>query len=58
MVGVAGSEVRTLGIGPDRRKIRQDLITSLRKGKPDLKADAPVDISAKDFNDLASQLGA
>ena len=31
MVGVAGSEVRTLGIGPDRRKIRQDLITSLRK---------------------------
>ena len=27
-------------------------------GKPDLKADAPVDISAKDFNDLASQLGA
>jgi len=28
------------------------------KGKPDLKADSPVDISAKDFNDLASQLGA
>ncbi len=27
-------------------------------GKPDLKADSPVDISAKDFNDLASQLGA
>ncbi|MSO82629.1 MAG: haloacid dehalogenase type II [Acidobacteria bacterium] len=26
-------------------------------GKPDLKADSPVDISAKDFNDLASQLG-
>ncbi len=27
-------------------------------GKPDLKADSPVDIAAKDFNDLASQLGA
>jgi len=27
-------------------------------GKPDLKADASVDVSAKDFNDLASQLGA
>lgn len=27
-------------------------------GKPDLKADSAVDISAKDFNDLASQLGA
>lgn len=27
-------------------------------GKPDLKADSPVDVSAKDFNDLASQLGA
>jgi 2-haloacid dehalogenase len=27
-------------------------------GKPDLKADASVDLSAKDFNDLASQLGA
>ena len=27
-------------------------------GKPDLKADSPVDISAKDFNDLADQLGA
>ncbi len=27
-------------------------------GKPDLKADSPVDISARDFNDLASQLGA
>jgi 2-haloacid dehalogenase len=26
-------------------------------GKPDLKPDASVDISAKDFNDLASQLG-
>jgi 2-haloacid dehalogenase len=26
-------------------------------GKPDLKADASVDVSAKDFNDLASQLG-
>ena len=26
-------------------------------GKPDLKADASVDLSAKDFNDLASQLG-
>jgi 2-haloacid dehalogenase len=26
-------------------------------GKPDLKADAGVDISARDFNDLASQLG-
>jgi hypothetical protein len=31
MVGVAGSEVRTLGIGPDWRKIRQDFIPSLRK---------------------------
>ena len=28
------------------------------EGKPDLKADASVDLSAKDFNDLASQLGA
>jgi 2-haloacid dehalogenase len=28
------------------------------KGKPDLKAAVPVDISATDFNDLASQLGA
>jgi len=27
-------------------------------GKPDLKAEIPVDISAKDFNDLASQMGA
>ena len=27
-------------------------------GKPDLKADAAVDLSAKDFNDLADQLGA
>ncbi len=27
-------------------------------GKPDLKADSTVDISAKDFNDLAGQLGA
>ncbi len=27
-------------------------------GKPDLKADSPVDISAKDFNDLANQLSA
>ena len=27
-------------------------------GKPDLKADASVDVSAKDFNDLAGQLGA
>ncbi|MGH9204722.1 MAG: haloacid dehalogenase type II [Vicinamibacterales bacterium] len=27
-------------------------------GKPDLAADSPVDISAKDFNDLARQLGA
>ena len=27
-------------------------------GKPDLKADASVDLSAKDFNDLAAQLGA
>lgn len=27
-------------------------------GKPDLKADSVVDISAKDFNDLAGQLGA
>ncbi len=27
-------------------------------GKADLKADLPVDLSAKDFNDLASQLGA
>jgi 2-haloacid dehalogenase len=27
-------------------------------GKPDLKADGSVDISAKDFNDLAGQLGA
>ena len=26
-------------------------------GKPDLKADASVEVSAKDFNDLASQLG-
>ena len=26
-------------------------------GKPDLKADSPVDISATDFNDLASRLG-
>jgi 2-haloacid dehalogenase len=28
------------------------------QGKPDLKADASADISAKDFNDLAAQLGA
>ncbi len=28
------------------------------QGKPDLKADAGVDISANDFNDLARQLGA
>ena len=28
------------------------------EGKPDLKADASVDVSAKDFNDLAAQLGA
>ena len=27
-------------------------------GKPDLKADSSVDVSAKDFNDLATQLGA
>src|SRR5471032_534462 len=27
-------------------------------GKPDLKADASVDLSATDFNDLAAQLGA
>lgn len=27
-------------------------------GKPDLKADASADVSAKDFNDLAGQLGA
>ena len=27
-------------------------------GKPDLKADSTVDLSAKDFNDLASQMGA
>ena len=27
-------------------------------GKPDLKGDASVDVSARDFNDLASQLGA
>jgi 2-haloacid dehalogenase len=27
-------------------------------GKPDLKPDAPMDFSAKDFNDLAGQLGA
>lgn len=27
-------------------------------GKPDMKADAAVDLSAKDFNDLADQLGA
>ena len=27
-------------------------------GKPDLEADSPVDISAQNFNDLASQLGA
>jgi 2-haloacid dehalogenase len=26
-------------------------------GKPELKADSAVDISAKDFNDLAEQLG-
>jgi 2-haloacid dehalogenase len=35
---------RPLEFGPDR--------------KPDLKADFPVDVSAKDFNDLAGQLGA
>ena len=29
-----------------------------RDGTPDLKADASVDLSAKDFNDLAAQLGA
>ena len=29
-----------------------------RTGKPDLKGDASVDLSAKDFNDLAAQLGA
>jgi 2-haloacid dehalogenase len=34
---------RPLEFGPDR--------------KPDMKADFPVDISAKDFNDLAAQLG-
>jgi 2-haloacid dehalogenase len=28
------------------------------KGKPDLQANASVDLSAKDFNDLAAQLGA
>ena len=28
------------------------------EGKPDLKGDASVDVSAKDFNDLAAQLGA
>ena len=28
------------------------------KGAPDLKADSAVDVSAKDFNDLAAQLGA
>ena len=27
-------------------------------GKPDLKPDASVDLSARDFNDLATQLGA
>jgi 2-haloacid dehalogenase len=27
-------------------------------GRPDLKAEASVDVSARDFNDLASQLGA
>jgi 2-haloacid dehalogenase len=27
-------------------------------GKPDVKADASVDLSARDFNDLATQLGA
>jgi len=27
-------------------------------GKPDLKGDASVDVSAADFNDLASKLGA
>jgi 2-haloacid dehalogenase len=36
--------VRPLEHGPD--------------GKPDLKADSTVDVSAQDFNDLASQLGA
>jgi 2-haloacid dehalogenase len=35
---------RPLEFGPDR--------------KPDMKADFPVDISAKDFNDLAAQVGA
>jgi 2-haloacid dehalogenase len=35
---------RPLEFGPDR--------------KPDMKADFPVDISAKDFNELAAQLGA
>jgi len=28
------------------------------QGKPDLKADASVDLPAADFNDLAKQLGA
>ena len=28
------------------------------EGKPDLKPDASVDLSARDFNDLATQLGA
>jgi hypothetical protein len=27
-------------------------------GKPDLAADSSVDVSARDFNDLATQLGA
>jgi 2-haloacid dehalogenase len=27
-------------------------------GKPDLKADSSVDLTANDFNDLAGQLGA
>ena len=36
--------VRPLEFGPD--------------GKPDLKADSSVDIAARDFNDLADQLGA
>jgi 2-haloacid dehalogenase len=27
-------------------------------GKPDLKGDSSVDLTAKDFNDLAGQLGA
>lgn len=36
--------VRPLEFGPD--------------GKPDLEADSTVDLSARDFNDLASQLGA